>query len=963
MDSKFGADGALYVQVYEGFFRAEQNAGIWRFDYTGGANTPGSNPTAFPRGGNRVAFSSAGSGGIAYEWDFGDGSAPSTEANPTHQYAAPGTYGATLTVTYDEGVTDSKEIEVDVIATVDEDAPTTTATTNPANPNGTKPVTVALAATDGDGLGVSRTEYRVNGGAWTEYTVPFRLSEPADYTVEYRSIDQANNVEGAKQLTFTISVLKNCTPDLNDEFDGTALDPKWQRLRPDDTALTLGDGFLDLEIRAGDFIGGTASAKNVLLQDAPDGPFMVTTRLDVRDLGEEGQQAGLVLWNSENPNTFAKIVFINKGSFRQFEYVATRNNQQDIRVGPNFQTAPREAYVRVRTDGEGFYIAEASVDGESWQQISVPITGLGDPDTLKIGLKVSDNVDASSTARFLYFRVDCSDRIEPETSASVSPAQADGKLGWYSEPPTVTLEATDRGSEVGAISYQIDDGAVQTYDGPFEVTGDGDHDVRYWATDDAPEPNVEPANVLGVRVDGTAPDTRIDLARRSGVGGPVDVTLDPLDGSGSGAVLTQYRVDGGPWKAYASEDEQIFDGTQASLAQWTHDGDGGFELLGDESGGIGPTPSNGLGMLWYPVKPYGDFRLKLEFREGREDGGFSNGGVFVRFPDPRQPVAERPQCGRTGNAAGAPEWVAIQCGHEIQLYDGQTGEERKTGSIYTFDNNDISEIGPQSPFGEWNDYEIEVVGQRYRVYRNGVMIKEYFNTPDKTSDRGGDPPASQRQFAAGYIGLQNHGGPDRMDYRNIRVEDLSQDAPGRDATGPFTVEGAGPHTIEVRSVDAAGNVEEKKALDIEIGEVAPPPATGGQGEPVPPVPPMTDTPASAAFGELVSRVRAKRFGKRGITVPVACTGAMEGTATLKLSKRSARSLKAGKRKVKAATVRCYGAHTAKVKLKPSKALKRKLNVWRKRGSGASSLKLTLTVKITDLGQPTQTLKKTITILP
>ena len=62
-------------------------------------------------------------------------------------------------------------------------------------------------------------------------------------------------------------------------------------------------------------------------------------------------------------------------------------------------------------------------------------------------------------------------------------------------------------------------------------------------------------------------------------------------------------------------------------------------------------------------------------------------------------------------------------------------------------------------------------------------------------------------------------------------------------------------------------------------------------------------------------------------------------------------------------VKCYGAHTAKVKLKPSKSLKRKLAKWRKSGSGARSLKLKLTVTMTDLGQPSQTLKKTITILP
>ena len=56
MDSKFGPDGALYVQVYDGFFRAEPDAGMWRFNYTGGPDTPGAAPEAFPIGGFEVSF-------------------------------------------------------------------------------------------------------------------------------------------------------------------------------------------------------------------------------------------------------------------------------------------------------------------------------------------------------------------------------------------------------------------------------------------------------------------------------------------------------------------------------------------------------------------------------------------------------------------------------------------------------------------------------------------------------------------------------------------------------------------------------------------------------------------------------------------------------------------------------------------------------------------------------------------
>ena len=56
MDSKFGPDGALYVQTYDGFFRAGPNVSIYRYDYIGGAPTPGANPRAFAIGNRGVAL-------------------------------------------------------------------------------------------------------------------------------------------------------------------------------------------------------------------------------------------------------------------------------------------------------------------------------------------------------------------------------------------------------------------------------------------------------------------------------------------------------------------------------------------------------------------------------------------------------------------------------------------------------------------------------------------------------------------------------------------------------------------------------------------------------------------------------------------------------------------------------------------------------------------------------------------
>jgi glucose/arabinose dehydrogenase/type 1 glutamine amidotransferase len=113
MDSKFGPDGALYVQVYDGFFRAGPNVGLYRFDYVGGADTPGSDPQATPNGNRKVTFSIGKSGGVSYSWQFGDGSTSTSEA-PSHTYGAAGTYDVTLTVTYADGAKSSKTIQVPV---------------------------------------------------------------------------------------------------------------------------------------------------------------------------------------------------------------------------------------------------------------------------------------------------------------------------------------------------------------------------------------------------------------------------------------------------------------------------------------------------------------------------------------------------------------------------------------------------------------------------------------------------------------------------------------------------------------------------------------------------------------------------------------------------------------------------------------------------------------------------------
>jgi len=92
---------------------------------------------------------------------------------------------------------------------VENTAPVTTATLNPATPNGanewyTSDVAVILDGSDSC-TGVASTEYSTDGGAtWQPYAGSFTISQEGVNTILYRSTDRAGNIETARSLTVKI---------------------------------------------------------------------------------------------------------------------------------------------------------------------------------------------------------------------------------------------------------------------------------------------------------------------------------------------------------------------------------------------------------------------------------------------------------------------------------------------------------------------------------------------------------------------------------------------------------------------------------------------------------------------------------------------------------------------------------------------------------------------------------------
>jgi PKD repeat protein/glucose/arabinose dehydrogenase/type 1 glutamine amidotransferase len=631
----------------------------------------------------------------------------------------------------------------------------------------------------------------------------------------------------------------------SDPFEDVELDPKWEIINPSSgNQPTVGDGHLTLPVIQGDLYGDNGSAQ-VLAQGVPtDESWIATAKIRHENIDTNGEAAGLALINRFNPNHFMKTAIQYKSDTdpgqdgdqpgKWAERVLTADSQAVILPGedvpwPNSGALDIQGeYVWARfvyDAGSQEVSTWTSIDGTTFVNFgaNVPVDEyLSEPGGLRIGLFAKHDGSGDDEVQIDEFNLvhgstdpqtpgdDCGgggggDNTPPTTTATTDPADPNGENGWFTTPVEVTLEATDNegGSGVETTEYRVDGGEFQAYDGPFTVEGDGRHEVEYRSTD--AEGNTEATKSLELPIDGTPPTTTANLDGN-------ELTLEADDGDGSGVARTEFRIDGGEWQEYAQE--EVILNSAADLERWEQAGPGGLEWV-DEEGGFART-QGGLGMPWYPVREYGDFSLKLQWRDSSSEGN-GNAGVFVRFPDPRIPLDERPEsgpgdwdgeyCGRTGSAATQPAWVAIYCGHEIQINDHQ-GDVQKTGSIYNFAPVDEESANIQ-PKGTWVDYEIRVEGQQYTIIRNGEVINEFDNSVPKDSSRAGDPPTQARQFDSGYIGLQNHGNPDVIDYRNVRVQRLDDGV----VQGPVEIpDGAG--LVEFRSTDAAGNTEDVQELDL-----------------------------------------------------------------------------------------------------------------------------------------------------
>ncbi|WP_405468973.1 OmpL47-type beta-barrel domain-containing protein [Streptomyces canus] len=559
---------------------------------------------------------------------------------------------------------------------------------------------VAVTATDeAGGSGVDRIEYASGDtGAWQPYTAPVVFDQVGSHTVRYRAVDKAGNVSAEKSVDFTVVARPS---------DDTA---------PPDTSATVSG------------------------EQNPDGTYldMATVTVSASDTGS------------------------------------------------------------------GVNTIEYAVNDGSWQPYTMPVM-VHQVGTHTVRYRATDkagNVAAEKSVRFTVVATAPQDTTPPVTGVTVDGTR--NSDGAYVGNAKVTVSATDEGgSGVAGTEYSIDAGPYLAYTAPVVVDRAGTHTLAYRATDKAgntsaartvtftvvasqvPAPNCaeldERLTVIVGTVDSGVPN-RITNSRcrineliedekewtsHALFLKHVKTVLDKLFRDGVVDEREYDAIDAAARESGIGKPGQtegyrtILDGSAASFAKWQQVGGGSFAPNGDGSITSGTT-KDGLGMLWFPERKYGDFSLKLQWRDDAPGTGNANSGVFVRFPW----VHDHPEEPR-------PEWAAIKYGHEVQVLDRPDGDMYKTGSVYGFDRVGLAGAGVTQK-GTWNDYEIRVVDQHYSVYRNGVLINEFDNIggQDFYPARSDDPGTDGRRFASGYIGLQVHSTTDVVSYRDIRIKEL-----------------------------------------------------------------------------------------------------------------------------------------------------------------------------------------------
>ncbi|MBN6035991.1 OmpL47-type beta-barrel domain-containing protein [Amycolatopsis sp. 195334CR] len=330
---------------------------------------------------------------------------------------------------------------------------------------------VELSATD-DNSGVDKVEYQLDGGAWTAYTAPVQVTAVGAHMVHYRATDKAGNASQEGMSSFTIvegGGGEDTTPPVvaakvtgNQDPDGNYVGSASVEL----TATDEGSGVDKVEYQLD---GGAWTAYTAPVVVSTPGAHMLHHRATDKagNTSAEGMAHFTVVEEGGGEDTTPPVVAA---------VIEGTQNSDGAYVGS------ASIKLNATDEGSGVDKVEYQLDGGAWTAYTapVPVTALGAHTVKFRATDKAGNASAEGSSAFTI--VEGSGDVEPpKTSMAVTGTQ---NSNWaYVDKATVTLTATDTGSGVDKIEYQLDGAAWAAYAAPVEVTAVGTHTVKYRASD------------------------------------------------------------------------------------------------------------------------------------------------------------------------------------------------------------------------------------------------------------------------------------------------------------------------------------------------------------------------------------------------------------------------------------------------------------------------------------------------
>ncbi len=385
--------------------------------------------------------------------------------------------------------------------------------------------------------GAASTEYRIDGGEWTGYSEAFALGSLSDgeYTFEFRSVDNMNNLEAEKTLAV---IIDNSAP-LSELSLG---DPKHEAA---DGKIYL-SGQAEFTLNASDAFSDVSGLEYRL--DSGEWTGYVPFSISSEGTHWVEYRSSDTLGNLEMTRAIEVVVDITA----PLTEISTGDPKHLSETGTLFATGLTEFSLSVSDNLSGVKGTEYRIDSGDWIAYA-PFTVNGEGEHL-VEYRSVDNVENSEAIRQLSVTVDNS---APVSELSIGdPLYSDDGTTYVRYDSKLIITATDNLSVVAKTEYRVD-GGVWVGGTELAITEEGSHTIEYRSRDNLG--NLEGAKHFDLVVDNSPPVSVVDIGTPKFVSGEGELfvsgqtmmTPSAVDND-SGVGETGYSIDGGLALSFAS---------------------------------------------------------------------------------------------------------------------------------------------------------------------------------------------------------------------------------------------------------------------------------------------------------------------------------------------------------------------------------------------------------------------------